>query len=481
MSEKHCCFIAVLVLLITVVVCFYSTLRAGFVSDDYFLINRVASEGFYSGWGGNGSVFFRPATTLTFLFDHSIWGTSSAGFHLTNLFWHLFAGIGLFLLYFLVMKQLPIIKPCLYATLSSVLFLVLASHSESVAWVSGRTDIIATVLCIASLYFFYRQLNKKSILFSTLALLLFPIGLLAKESVIITPLLWGLFLAYSSPSRGENLRRNLTLIGFSTLIAVAYFSFRIILGDGLVSGIRYGGFLDLSPAGFAENLVRYTLRVLLPPFPPGLRGVVTENPIIVLLFFVLLVLPVSILVYRRAEQKKKNLLFLMTGCFFASLLPVLGMKVSLFDTQSERFLYLPGVFASGFFTVAMISLFKESKLALILLICVIFLQGIFLHRSNENWAHAGRLCSTIAQSVSEHDADSVYILAIPDSYRGAYVFRNGLNEAVAMLKGGEPDYIVLYKISSYGDSLISENVNLIDLDETERTVITCVDGRMQSI
>lgn len=230
----------------------------------------------------------------------------------------------------------------------------------------------------------------------------------------------------------------------------------------------------------AENLVRYMLRVMMPPFPLSLRGIVTENPIVVPLFLLALILPVSILLFRRAAPKQKNLLFLMAACFFVSLLPVLGMKASLFDTQSERFLYLPGVFATGFFTVAMISLFKERKLSLIVIVGTIFLQGIFLQRSNKNWVQAGKLCFGIAESVAEYDADCIYILAIPDSYHGAYVFRNGLNEAVTMLTAEESNYIVICRISSYGDSLFSGNEDRINLDETERTVITCVDGRIHS-
>ncbi len=481
MSDKQCLLTAISVLFLTVVLCFASTVEAGFVSDDFVLVNRIAGEGYYSSWGGEaGSAFFRPVTTLSYLSDFLIWGNNAAGFHLTNIFWHLVSGIAVFLLFSLLLKHLQVHKHCLYAILSSILFLSLASHSESVAWVSGRTDIIATVLCLASLYFFYRQLGKKSTLFSALALLLFPIGLLAKESVIITPLLWGLLLAYHSVSHKENLRRNLSLVGFSALIAVVYFLFRAMPEDSLVSGIRYGGFLDLSPMGLAENLVRYTLRVLIPPFPLSLRGIVTENRMVVPVFLLALILPVSIPLFRRAASKHRNLLFLMAGCFFVSLLPVLGMKVSLFDTQSERFLYLPGVFAAGFFTVAIVSFFKESRLSLIIIVFTIFLQGFFLHRSNENWIQAGRLCSGIARSVAEYDADSIYILAIPDSYQGAYVFRNGLNEAVTMLTGEESNYIVICRISSYGDSLFPGNEDRINLDETERTVITCVDGRIQS-
>lgn len=137
------------------------------------------------------------------------------------------------------------------------------------------------------------------------------------------------------------------------------------------SSIKYGGFLELSPLILAENLVRYTWRVLVPPLPLSLREFITGNPLIVPLALLVLVLPSLVLAFKRATSETRSFLYLMAGCFIISLLPVLGMKVSLFDTQSERFLYLPSVFASGFFTVSMTSLFKRSRFLPVTLVSAI--------------------------------------------------------------------------------------------------------------
>ncbi|NOQ22641.1 MAG: hypothetical protein GQ565_08335 [Candidatus Aegiribacteria sp.] len=482
MSDKQCHVTAISILIVTVFLCFSNIVGAGFVSDDFVLVNRVASEGYYSSWGGeNGTAFFRPATTLSYLFDYSIWGINSTGFHITNLFWHCLAGIAVFLLFRVMMYRVSFRKPCLYGLLTGVLFLSLSSHSESVSWISGRADIIATALSLLSVFFYYRQLNNPSIFQATLALFLFFAGLMAKESVIITPLLWGIFLIYSAAKSRENLRRNLRLLLICLLITGVYLALRIIPGNGFFSNLRSGGFLDISGVNIPENLIRYTFRVFIPPLPVSLRQVVLSFPLLVPITLLLLLVPFGIALHRKATGKQKRILLLLIGCFFVSLLPVLSMKVSLFDTQSERFLYLPGVFAAGFLTVATVSLFKESRTSLVILVVLIFVQGIFLHRSNGNWRQAGRLCSSIVQSVSEYDADSILILAIPDSFRGAYVFRNGLNEAVTMFTGRESNYIVYCRISSYGDSLFLDNGNRINPYETQRTVISCVNGRMRTI
>lgn len=201
--DKKCLLSTVLCILVTGILCFATTLNAGFVSDDFVLIQRIANEGYFSSWGGEAaSTFFRPVTTLTYFVDYQLLGTNPAGYHLANIFWHMLSSIAVFILFYFLMKQIPLKKPCVYALLSSVLFLSLASHSESVAWVSGRTDIIATLLSLISLFFFNRQLNKPSVLYSMLALLFFMAGLLAKESVIITPLLWAALLVCFRPETG---------------------------------------------------------------------------------------------------------------------------------------------------------------------------------------------------------------------------------------------------------------------------------------
>ena len=480
MSDRQCNATAVFVLLSVAVLGYFGTIGSGFVSDDFVLVHRAATDGYFTSWGGeDGSTFFRPVTTLSYLSDFRIWGSNPAGFHLTNVLWHFFTGTAVFLLLLSLLKQSRIQQPCLFALLSSVLFLSLASHSESVAWVSGRTDVLATAFALFSIFFFYRYMSKPSTPEAVFAVVFFFLGLLAKESVIVTPLLWGALFVYSSSAGDKKHSRSKWLLAVSLLLTGVYLAFRIFPDGNFFSNMKSGGFLNISATGMAENLVRYSFRVFIPPLPVSFRHLVLSHPALVPATLFLLVVPLGIAVHRKANRNQKRLLVLLAGCFVISLLPVLSMKVSLFDTRSERFLYLPSVFASGFLTVAVASVFRKTGTAVVIFVVLTIIQGIFLHRSNENWRQAGVLCSRISESVSEYHPDSVFILAVPDSFHGAYVFRNGLNEAVAMFTGEDRDYTVYCKIGSYGDSLFCENAELPDLGETERTVITCVDGTMR--
>jgi hypothetical protein len=394
------------IVLLAALLLFAETFSFGFMSDDFYLVHRVRNEGFFFGWGGeNGDAFFRPLTALSYLTDNLLWGLNPSGYHLTNVLWHLICTVLVFLLTKNILKRTD-------AALSAgFVFLLLACHSESVSWVSGRTDLIATAFCLGSILLFLRG--------SWWAVPLFAAGLMAKESVAITPLLWGLFYSQNR-NRGNGL-----LIAFGFAVPVIYATARFLFSESFPS---WGG--DFSFPGLIENSVRYMFRVFIPSLPHVLRPFVLHFPAAVLLFVAVIASALWFFIRRSGRKKEENLFLILAGCFFVSLLPVILMKVSLFDSQSERFLYLPGVFAVIALCQWAYSVFSR-RTAFITLLAFSVLQGAFLYRSNRNWKTAGEMCSSIALEISQSGPGSV---EIPDNYNGAYVFRNGLSESILMLR-----------------------------------------------
>ncbi len=177
-------------------------------------------------------------------------------------------------------------------------------------------------------------------------------------------------------------------------------------------------------ASVAGNLLRYLLRVFIPPLPgslrPFLEGHLYLIPLLTGVFIVCLLYPL----YRRSREDFREMLRYM-AMFLVSLLPVVFMSVSLFDTRSERFLYLPGVFAVLALVKWAFSVFSLKRAAVLLLVFAV-LQGAFLYRSNRNWKRAGEICR---EEISSGDCSNA-----PDNYRGAYVFRNGCSEAMELFR-----------------------------------------------
>lgn len=374
------------------------TLSYGFMSDDFHLVYRIETEGFFCAWGGEGGdMYVRPLTVLTYFTDNMICGLNPAGWHLTNVLWHLACSLLVFLLARVLLKDRTAAFSAAY------LFLLLACHSESVAWVSGRTDLLATAFCLGSILAFLRK--------SPWAPVLYAFGLLAKESVLVTPLLW-LVLIVKTPDWDSRAKR-LVLTGLA--LALVYIVVRIVLSGGVPSG---AGEVSFSVA--AESIARYMFRVFVPPLSEAARPFLTRNPI-ALPLFLLVTTAIALLFILRRNFDRRAFAVLVAG-FFVSLLPVVFMRVSLLDTRSERFLYLPGVFAVMALVNWAFQVFGK-RTALVLMTAMALFQGAFLYRSNMNWKRAGEMCRELIREP---------VASPPETFRGAYVFMNGYEEALLL-------------------------------------------------
>jgi hypothetical protein len=62
----------------------------------------------------------------------------------------------------------------------------------------------------------------------------------------------------------------------------------------------------------------------------------------------------------------------------------------------------------------------------------------FLELSNQNWRTAGELTASVLESVAAQPASAdIAVLVVPDSLNGAFVYRNGLPEALSLF-GPQP-------------------------------------------
>ncbi len=191
-------------------------------------------------------------------------------------------------------------------------------------------------------------------------------------------------------------------------------------------------------------------------------------------------LAAALLVYRhrriRAEERKRQnrFLLLMFVCFTLSLLPVITLGISLFDTSGERFVYLPSVFTSlalGYFSASLIS--RRSVWLLIIAGLLIFYSAS-LYRSNRRWQDAAHLSQSILNDLVEQSkSDDLLILNIPDNLRGVPVYRNGIEQALATFQNakeiGRVQVVAYHSIqTSVGGVEVArddENVSIRLLDE----------------
>ena len=172
---------------------------APFFADDYLHVERAAHlpDALWHGWvlsidsagawwtpPGTSVAYFRPIVTLSFALDRLLYGANAAGYHFSNLVFHLATTW----MVWLIAKH--VLGAGVRAFGAAALFAVHPCHTQAIAWISGRTDLLAAMLTCGAflLYLRARAPGAKKALPLALGSLLFALALVAKEMAITLPL-----------------------------------------------------------------------------------------------------------------------------------------------------------------------------------------------------------------------------------------------------------------------------------------------------
>ncbi|AGC47129.1 hypothetical protein MYSTI_05853 [Myxococcus stipitatus DSM 14675] len=172
--------------LLLVALAYANTVRGTFVWDDHSLIEEQSlvrelaplpdyfTRMFWSDSLSVSRGYYRPLVTLGYAVEYALWGGAAAGFHLTNLLFHLVVVAWVFLL-----CRRGGASPW-GAAVGAAAFGLFPRLTESVAWISGRTDILAALFMLAALL--VHPSNQASRRWLSAGLLL--LGLFCKEVAV---------------------------------------------------------------------------------------------------------------------------------------------------------------------------------------------------------------------------------------------------------------------------------------------------------
>src|SRR5512135_2593104 len=128
----------------------------GFVSvDDHIYVTANAHVVAGLSWSGVAwafttgyANFWHPLTWLSLMLDVQLFGVNSAGYHLTNLIFH----IANTLLLFIVLKKMT--NALWQSAFVAALFALHPLHVESVAWLSERKDVLSTLFWMLTVIYY---------------------------------------------------------------------------------------------------------------------------------------------------------------------------------------------------------------------------------------------------------------------------------------------------------------------------------------
>jgi tetratricopeptide (TPR) repeat protein len=347
---------ALLIALASIAV-YLPALTNGFVYDDHDLIeaNPIVTSGWrrlpdhfvtdYWQLTRAPSSYYRPVTTVSLLLDSEVWGLRPFGFHLTSILWHGACAVALYLLVRRLLPSSPFV-----ALASGLLFGLHPIHTQSVVWIAGRTDVLATAFLLAATIayvdFRVRGGSARVLAFAVCLLL----ALLSKETAGAGVVLLPLVELALRRSRPVPLRRPLVAAAAAAGVLAGILAVRHAVLGGFM---RPGGGIDptawwTSEDGTAARLrtvgeiLLYQVGRLVWPHPLSLEdGIAPRQSIgldIVAGFAIVLALGVAAVALRR----RAPIASLAIALYLLAIAPVSNV-MPLYQAAQEHFLYLPSV------------------------------------------------------------------------------------------------------------------------------------------
>lgn len=336
--------LAVLVVLVAVAGVYMQTLGGTFLWDDRPLVlyaplvERTAplreylENPFWAGGGGQerATAYYRPLVTLSFALDRAVHGSNAAGYHITNVVLHL----GCAWLLLALLRRTGAREAT--ATLLSVGWALQPRLAECAAWISGRTDLLASLFAFGALHAWGQTWPRR-----LCASLLLGLGLLAKESALAV--LPAIAVAEWIRAAPAATRARAQLVATRTAPLLVTLSAYVVLRLGLVGytggGRSFGG-------GYRALMVLHTIgtytEMVLDAWRP--RAVIGRQGVITALSIGIGVATLAVLawaVHRFWRRVRPEAAAGFALAAFA-LLPVLHIApLPLRTLAADRFLYLP--------------------------------------------------------------------------------------------------------------------------------------------
>jgi len=393
---------ALLLITFAVILFWGNTLMNDYALDDKAVIteNRFTRQGIrgipdlvthehFYGYNNAVSGLYRPLPLASHALEYELAGASPFTGHLVNLLLYL---AGCLLLYLLLIRWLPSYP--LAALAAALLFALHPLHTESVANIKGRDDLLNLLFLLLTAYGTIRWVTEKKTLILVLALLCYAMALFSKESAVAFLPVFPLSLWFFS--RAD--RKQITLLSAGLVItAVVYLMIRArFIHDTSEFRIldAYYQHADSRPARLATstaNLLRY-FGLLIFPFPLIYDYSYNQIPVIGWMHprtLISLAITLALIIFALITLPRRNILsFCILGYFLT-----LSVSANLLTPSSavfaERFLFLPSLFFSLAFAWLLLRLTSRPKmppwLFPLILAAILLPTGILTFTRNRHW------------------------------------------------------------------------------------------------
>ena len=341
-----------------------------YVTNNPHVRNGLTRDGFVWAFTTTHSFNWHPLTWLSLMLDCHLSEEKADTCHTTNLLLH----IANTLLLFLVLRQMT--GALWQSAFVAAAFALHPMHTESVAWVSERKDVLSTFFWMLAMWAYVRYTQRPRLVRYVPIVVFLALGLMAKPMLVTLPFVL-LLLDYWPLERLQQQRlyrliwEKVPLFALSAASSVVTFIVQQKTGavsslDALPLNIRTANAL-ISYAKYITKMFWPTRLAVFYPHP------ISNLPPLQTLAAALLLLAISIAVIRLARRYK----YLLVGWlwYLGTLVPVIGLVQIGRQAIADRYTYIP--FTGLFIIIAWglpdsLSKWKYRKAALATATIVVF-------------------------------------------------------------------------------------------------------------
>jgi protein O-mannosyl-transferase len=330
----------------------FTNIPTAFTTEVWFW--RVLQDKDPSKVEGPTTPYYRPMFTVYLMIGWAMFGDSPFGWHLFNILMHLVA------VYFVFKILEKITGDLRVTTIATLLFAVHPLRTESVAWISGVTDLFLAFFLLPSFYYYlaYREKGEHKYLLYSLGL--FLLATFSKEPAVCLPIFIGayeLFINNQDKPLKERIKAAVIMGAAFLVVPIIYFSMRYKALGFILSDSNYTAYPFQNVLMTIPLVIWKYIGLLLFPFNLSLfhetRLVTTPaSPRLILPALGLIALAAVFWRLRHSVVARFAILW-----FFIHLLPVLNL--SAFGVEfmvQERYVYIPSVGFSLLLALALVKL-----------------------------------------------------------------------------------------------------------------------------
>jgi hypothetical protein len=304
------------------------------------------------------------------------------------------------------------------AVIAAVFFAVFPSHGESVAWISGNTDLLATVLALGAVLVATGRRRTETAAPALIAAALTAAALLCKEVAAVAPVLAAAIVVADGRARESRAwRAPIAMAGAVVIVLIA----RTVVVGGV------GGYASssLTPKRALGSIASFTLAAASAPQLPLLR----HPYLLVVPAAVMLV--VALAIWRGiTDGRARRLALAGLAWFYVALLPVLNQPLNLNTRNGDRLLLLGSVGLA--ITAGAVFESVRRRELIVAAAAVLVACAVLCVLDSGNWVSAGRESRRIVADVRGliPKDGALTVLTVPSDYRQAHLFPDALQDAV---------------------------------------------------